>query len=264
MPNSKVWAALNGIDMAHAERFHYADDFEAPHPVKLNRLADLARAEAGADDLFLFLDGDAFPIAPIGPELLGGYPLAAMRRDENMGAPQPHPAFCLVPVDFWFDIEGDWRQGYSWIASNGVETTDGGGNLLGVLRAREIEWRPLLRSNRWDLDPLWFGVYADVVYHHGAGFRPPLSMIANLGGTRAVRDAVGAAKIPESVPLFGRLERSLRYRIARRRADRSIEEYVEQSQDLSDEVFAWIEHEPDFYRRFTDPENYRVPAGGTA
>jgi hypothetical protein len=259
----KVWAALNGVDFdRHAGRFHHADDYEAPHPVKLNRLAELARAEAGPDDLFLFLDGDAFPIATVDRDLLGGYPLAAMRRDENMGEPQPHPAFCLVPVDFWFAIEGDWRQGYSWIASNGVETTDGGGNLLGILRERDIEWRPLVRSNRFDLDPLWFGVYGDVVYHHGAGFRPPVSMLAGLAGKKSVRDAVAAAVIPESVPLLGRLERSVRYRLARRRAGAAIDEYADRSQTLSDEVFSWIEQEHDFVRRFTDPDAYAAERGG--
>jgi hypothetical protein len=30
----------------------------------------------------------------------------------------------------------------------------------------------VLRSNRVDLDPLFFGIYGDVIYHHGAGFRP--------------------------------------------------------------------------------------------
>ena len=40
---------------------------------------------------------------------------------------------------------------------------------------KKIDWYPMLRSNRRDLHPLWFGLYEDLIYHHGAGFRPPVS-----------------------------------------------------------------------------------------
>ncbi|HWX74567.1 MAG TPA: hypothetical protein VNZ05_04625, partial [Solirubrobacteraceae bacterium] len=32
-------------------------------------------------------------------------------------------------------------------------------------------WTEVLRSNRKNLDPVFFAVYGDAVYHHGAGFR---------------------------------------------------------------------------------------------
>jgi hypothetical protein len=56
--------------------------------------------------------------------------------------------------------------------------TDVGGNLLGALEERGVEWEPILRTNRRNLHPLWFGVYGDLVYHHGGGFRRrPISRV---------------------------------------------------------------------------------------
>ena len=246
----RVYASLNGIDPSFAEQFHYAADLEGMHAAKLNELALVVREQSDPDDLLLFLDGDAFPIAPLDESLLAGVPLAAVRRSENLGDRQPHPCFCLTTVGFWFDIQGDWRRGYEWESSIGVPVTDVGGNLLGILTERDIAWRPLLRSNRVDLDPLWFGIYGDVAYHHGAGFRRKIARHVELVGNSAVRDAPAKARIPASVPVLGRAERSVRSRLARRNADRRLDAAARESERLSQEVFGWIQTEPEFYRRF--------------
>jgi hypothetical protein len=246
----RVYASLNGIDRSHADSFFFAEDLDGRHPEKLNRLAEIAREHAAPDDMLVFLDGDAFPIAPVTTDVLGGTPLAAVRRDENLGQSQPHPCFCVTSVRFWFDIGGDWREGYTWTASNGEELTDVGGNLLGILRARGVEWRPLLRTNRVNLDPLWFGVYDDLVYHHGAGFREPVSFLQTRPAAEAVRASVDAAVTPAWVPILGRAERSLRYRVARRRSASRVRTTAEASRALSEEVFGWIRHDDEFYRRF--------------
>jgi len=250
LPEYRVYASLNGIENRWPGEFAYAEDMPGPHHVKLNELAQIARRDASDDDLLLFIDSDAFPIAPIDTSVLGGTPLAAVRRDENMGEQQPHPCFCLTTVGFWFDIDGDWATGYKWRASNGQMVSDGGGNLLGILERLGIEWKPLLRSNVVDLDPLWFAVYGDVVYHHGAGSRPPVSFLGGLDARKAIAEAPEKAIIPSWVPLAGRAERSLRYRAAKRAYDRTVAEYARQSQQLSDEVFGWIESDPDFCQRF--------------
>jgi hypothetical protein len=246
----RVYAAVNGIDPACGERFDFAADLAGTHPEKLNALAEIVRADASPGDLLLFLDGDAFPIAPLDAGCLAGTPLAAVRRDENLGDRQPHPCFCLTTVGFWFDVGGDWRRGHTWTTETGDEVTDVGGNLLGILEAAGIAWHPLLRSNRLDLDPLWFGIYGDLAYHHGAGFRAPLARRDELPGRETVRAASGAAVTPGWVPVLGRAERSARYRVARRRHRRDVERSVEAGRRLSDEVFGWIETDDEFYRRF--------------
>ena len=106
---------------------------------------------------------------------LCSYPLIAIRRTENIGDIQPHPSFCLTTIEFWKFINGDWNSGYKWLNVYGELVTDVGGNLLRALEQKGIEWYPMLRSNKRNLHPLFFGIYEDLIYHHGAGYRNPLS-----------------------------------------------------------------------------------------
>jgi hypothetical protein len=144
----------------------------------------------------------------------------------------------VTTVGFWSEIGGDWRRGHEWTSSTGYHVTDVGGNLLGILTESAIPWRPLLRTNRFDLDPLWFAIYGDVVYHHGAGFRPPLARRVDLQGRQVVRSAPARARTPDWVPIVSRVERSARYRLARRRHRHDLAQHADDGQRLSDEVFS--------------------------
>jgi hypothetical protein len=172
---TRIFASLNGIeDEGAAERFHYAADLSGSHPEKLNALAEVVSASAPPSDILIFLDGDAFPVRPLVPwleEELGRVPLIAIRRDENLGDPQPHPSFCATTVGFWQEIGGDWRPGEAWVNVAGREVADTGGRLLTRLRQLQVSWRPLLRTNTYNPHDVWFGVYAHRVYHHGVGFQ---------------------------------------------------------------------------------------------
>lgn len=171
----KIWGCLNGIGAESARAFDVVFDLGGEHPDKLNELARHVVKEADPDDLLVFIDGDAFPIADLVPrisELLGDYPLVAVRRSENLGDPQPHPCFAVTTAKFWTSIDGDWtRHGPSWINEAGVERQDAGGRILATLDEKQLRWYPLLRSNAVDLHPVLFAVYDDLVYHHGAAFR---------------------------------------------------------------------------------------------
>jgi hypothetical protein len=203
----RVHADLEGIDVAYASRFeHVADlaatrDFENPifsHTEKLNSLAGEIAAHADPEDALVFLDGDAFPIAPLDEWLqatLARYPLAAVRRDENLDDAQPHPCFCATTVGFWLELGGDWNPGYRWRNAAGKEVTDAGGNLLGALCEQNVDWYALTRTNRRNLRPLWFAVYDDLVYHHGAGFRGGLC--------RRDREVIGRVPAPPPDPAPG-------------------------------------------------------------
>jgi hypothetical protein len=178
-----VWAslegiALEGIDGAYDEHLHHLDRGSGRHAEKLNRLAVAIASEASDDDLLMFLDGDAFPIADPMPLIESGLedaPLIAVRRPENGGDPQPHPCFCVTRVGFWRDLPGDWSEGFTWTGPVGKPETDAGANMLRRLEETGTPWTSVLRSNRHDLHPVFFGVYGDVIYHHGAGFRVPFS-----------------------------------------------------------------------------------------
>lgn len=252
LPEHRTWAAVDGIPAPAAAGFDTALELEGSHPEKLNELARRIATRAEPSDLLLFVDGDAFPIAPVDASLLGGLPLAAVRRDENLGDPQPHPCFCLTTVGYWTEIGGDWRRGHTWVNAAGESVSDTGGNLLGILEARGDEWRPLLRSNRVDLHPLWFAVYGDVAYHHGAGFRDRVARVTTADARARARATAGDTVIPARVPLLGRAERSLRYRAAMRRYEAEVAAGAEAERALADEVFEALCVNDDVIRRLTD------------
>lgn len=177
----RIWACLNGIDPSYSSRFHRTFDLEGEHGDKLNELAREVTRDAPPDDLLVFIDGDAFPIAdwvtPI-TEWLATYPIVAVRRSENLGDPQPHPCFAVTTVGFWTKIDGDWsRGGKAWTNDIGIVRRDAGGRVLAYLEEHAVEWYPLLRSNRRELHPVLFAVYADLVYHHGSAFRETRTMV---------------------------------------------------------------------------------------
>lgn len=250
----RIVGCLNGIDPAWADVFDESHDLSGNHAEKLNELAQIVtRSGAAAEDLLLFIDGDAFPIAPVDASLLAGAPLAAVRRDESQNDRQPHPCFCLTTVGFWNEIRGDWREGHQWEIEDGRMVSDVGGNLLGLLEAARAEWRPLLRSNRTDLDPLLFGIYADVAYHHGAGFRVPKSRRMMSLSRQDVLWAASDARTPAWVPVVGRAERSVRYRVADYRHRRQVSTLASEARDVAEDVYRQIETDDEFYRQFLEP-----------
>jgi hypothetical protein len=248
----RVYAFLNGVPEANRARFfHSSCEPVREHAVKLNLLADVIRSKAAEDDLIMFLDGDAFPIADLSPILdgkLASHPLVAVQRLENNGDRQPHPCFCVTTVGFWNSIGGDWNEGFTWADKSGKPVTDVGGNLLGILEERKIDWCPLLRSNRTNLHPLWFGVYGGAVYHHGAGFRKDkLSRadLAVLAEAQGRRPAVARAATRTLDYLLRRSPvRALRGLTRAQREDRRVAR-------LSQEFFERVKSDEQFYRVLT-------------
>ena len=187
----QVYACVPEPKEKYRNFFYFTSDYEPAlstdpaqanmsHPKKLNYLANVILENADDTDYLIFIDGDAFPVTDIFPFLkqtLDQFPLAAVRRNENGGDKQPHPCFCATTSGFWKQIRGDWSPGFTWKNNKGEDTTDVGGNLLGSLENNRIPWYPMLRSNKINLHPLWFGLYENLVYHHGAGFRPAISRI---------------------------------------------------------------------------------------
>jgi len=184
----KIYAYLNYVPNAeaHRKKFHYCcqDNIES-HAIKLNLLAEKACLNSKDDDLLMFIDGDAFPISDISEFVktsLKEHNLTAVQRFENNGDIQPHPCFCMTTVKFWKEIQGDWTFGKkNWKDIFGNKVWDVGGKLLYLLEQNNEPWYKLLRSNTDNsLHPLMFGVYNDVVYHHGCGFRDPEMRIDEL------------------------------------------------------------------------------------
>lgn len=176
----QTWASLQGIDPSYGRFFDHVVVQGGDHAGKLNHLALEITQHAGDDDLLMFLDGDAFPIADPASLICSGLataPLMAVRRTENVGDPQPHPCFCVTRISTWRDLGGDWSAGYTWLNEDGEPMSDVGANLLRRLELTATPWSQVLRSNRHEMHPLFFGIYGDALYHHGAGFREPLARV---------------------------------------------------------------------------------------
>jgi hypothetical protein len=184
----RTYASLEGIDPRNRSRFDRAIDHTGLVKSRkspwlsigvaecLRSLASEMTQAAEADDLIVFMHSDAFPIAEwVGPvrRMLAEHPLAAVRRDE-IGEPVPHWCFCATTAGFWTEIEGDWSRGPTW-DDHGQQVTDNGAVLWQKLERRGTAWQPILRTNKVDLHPVFFGIYGDIVYHHGSWSHTPMT-----------------------------------------------------------------------------------------
>lgn len=225
------------------------------HSTKLNLLADIICFAAGSDDDWIvFIDGDAFPIGDVVGYLeaaLKSYPLVAVQRLENRGDIQPHPCFCATTVGFWKSIRGDWSKGHKWVNSEGMKVSDVGGALLGILLEKQLEWKPMLRTNRVDLHPLLFGIYGDMIYHHGAGFRQPVLRADHPAfGSRGPRRSTWERLVDMLFPPNRDALWIHRARMLLSPATRRARSIVKENEKLSLEVIAEMERNPNFFERF--------------
>jgi hypothetical protein len=248
----RVWASLTNIDRRWHDRFHTAVELEGTHAEKLNTLASMVAAAASPDDLLVFLDGDAFPVSALGDWLgqrVAEHRLIAVRRDENAGDVQPHPCFCATTVGFWQEIDGDWSAGGTWRNARGEVVTDVGGTLLHRLADLGIDWLPLRRSNTVDLHPLWFGVYASRICHHGAGFRPMISRVDQVRRRKGSETDVPSAT-DAAVPWSQRATDVVA--MAWHRLTGRLPPSARAMQVVSDRLYEKLRHDPGFAHRF-DP-----------
>jgi hypothetical protein len=170
----ETWTSLEGIDPSYGRHFDHVIDQAGAHPGKLNHMAIEIAHRAHPEDLLMFLDGDAFPIAdpmPLVTDALADAALVAVRRAENGDDKQPHPCFCVTSVGTWKTLPGDWSMGYRWEIPDGRRPTDVGANLLRTLELTGTPWVDILRTNPVKDDPLYFAIYGGTIYHHGSGFR---------------------------------------------------------------------------------------------
>lgn len=229
-----TWASLQGIDPAYGRYFDHVVDQRGPHAGKLNHLAFEIGHQASDDDLLMFLDGDAFPIADPEPLIASGLaaaPLLAVRRAENAGDPQPHPCFCVTHVGTWRDLPGDWSEGYTWSGPGGKATSDVGANLLRQLDLTGTPWTQILRTNGHDLHPLFFGIYGDTVYHHGAGFRRPFSRV----------EEAALGPMEQGLPIVGRITRRIWWEQMRKMTRRNVSQSKALFQRIQHDDPGWLD-----------------------
>jgi hypothetical protein len=258
----RTYAFLDDVPGDHTDKFFYASaEAVESHAAKLNLLADvIAFAAADPSDIVMFVDGDAFPVAPLSPLIerrLDRHKLIAVQRTENNGDIQPHPCFCITTIGFWKEIQGDWHPGHQWLDRQGRPVTDVGGNLLRILEREDVDWHPLRRLNTRNTHPLLFGVYGDsdcgaVVYHHGQGFRRGLGgrVSVALNDERRVAASIRSRAL-NRLPRIGPLG-AVRARYSP--VDRLRAKLAEETAELSEEVMSRIENDDRFWTDFA-PES---------
>lgn len=179
----KVWTYCDGFDISpHRHKFHFCENFKhskkitkqtsSNHWIKLNSLTEVVLNDVDTqdDDLLIWLDSDSFPIKNVNDyvsEKISKYPLIAINRVENDGDVIPHPSFTSTSVSFWKRHKLNWNG----LPEGKLDIKDSGGALYVYLKNNNIEWYKLLRTRSLTEHPVWFTIYDDLIYHHGAGSR---------------------------------------------------------------------------------------------
>ena len=183
--NYKMWVYCDGFDhLPHKDKFNFCQEYtseirqpcELDHIEKLNSLTNVVLNDKKTNntDLLVWLDSDAFPIRGVNDyinEKLLKYPLIAIQRPENGGDVIPHPSFTCCSVDFWKKTKLNWdgQTHQDRVIKNGLH--DPGGKIYKVLLEKNIEWYKLLRTKSLTKHQVFFTIYDDMIYHHGAGSR---------------------------------------------------------------------------------------------
>jgi len=200
LPGCKTYlsATQNVIDK-HGSKFTFAADINRresfvydsvaglrgsiDHCERLNGLFDVIELSSNSDDIVLFLDVDAFPIAPCTDklhELLDSFEFVSICgcRESRL-----NPAFCACRVGSFKQIGASWRIGNYYYrlndfgANRRVRLCDtGGGTAIEIRRLRK-RWLQLHRCNRRNLHPVLFGIYGGLAYHNGMGLRSTKRLI---------------------------------------------------------------------------------------
>ena len=185
----RVWTFLDRIkdcdDKKNKEMYHfYGESGIVNHLHKLDMLAEIIFKEAKKDDVILFMDGDAWPIAPMDDAIekcLQDYSAGAVVRKEN-NEKHAHPSFCFAEVGLWRDLDIKWRGGF--IGKNKYDVT----YPVAVLRANKKEWQGFKRTGGLSDHEVFFSIYGEKIYHHGAGFRIPVSAYCRKKGFKVTRN----------------------------------------------------------------------------
>ena len=197
----KLWSYCDGFDISpHKHKFHFCENFSPTikyrtgylnHMDKLNSLTKVVMDddETKDDDLLIWMDSDAFPVDDVNDyvvEKLSKYPLIAVHRLEHAREEfHPHPSFTCTNVFFWKKHKLNWDGVPGIIDDNnpmGLNKHglhDPGGKLYQDLLENNIEWYRMRRTKSLTKHVVFFTIYDNLVYHHGAGSRGSTSYAAH-------------------------------------------------------------------------------------
>jgi hypothetical protein len=107
-----------------------------------------------------------------------------------------------------------------------------------------------------DLHPLFYGIYERHIYHHGAGFRPPVARVDD-GGVPLNKNedyvfVRTQARLKSVIYLRPRHVLTL-FRAARQTfGSRDLKDHINSMQEQADSVYSYICSDPSFHLAFED------------
>jgi len=162
----KQWIALQKqfVD-ENTPQEHYLFQYMVPrkrmHVAALNTILELVSLKGRSGDLIVIVDSDAFPISPDWIAKVEDYlsdkwknEFVAIQRLENPRSYKEiaHPCFCTWHKGTHISFDEVVRNPY-------------------IVGYDNRTWKKLWRTNDRELHQLLYGVYDNMVYHHGAGSR---------------------------------------------------------------------------------------------
>jgi len=168
-----------GVVLLNGEPGHHDQHWYRMNYTYEKLLEDVGEFED--DDLLVFTDCDAWPIKDNWSkeirEHLEKHAVVSIQRRENPEPllkeeykPYPHASFYVMKAKVWQENYG-YPNGLSWSLNPSLTISTMGPTMKVWLESKGLTSYPLLRTNVIDIHPLYFGVYGDLVYHHGAGTR---------------------------------------------------------------------------------------------
>jgi hypothetical protein len=161
-----------------------ARDFEATslkHGPQLDFLASKAIEDGNPADVILVLDSDSILLRgwlDFVMEALQSSRAIVVHRLENRGDNFPHPCFFAMKLRDYSALNLLWAEYTPWTNESG-DLTHAVGTGVGRKLGESSSGRDLIltKSNRHVLkaNPALFSIYGDIVYHHGAGSRRPIT-----------------------------------------------------------------------------------------
>jgi len=153
--------------------FHILNKQKTIHPYKNGHILTLADevAENSQEEFLCFLDSDAFPISEnfndFIKEKMEIYPMIAVVR-YDFGELLPHPCFACIRRETYKNyihplVHKTWILNWHYRIAHFLIKVD------------RNTFLPLVRSNRHNIDHCFFGIYGDLIYHHGGGSRRKVS-----------------------------------------------------------------------------------------
>jgi hypothetical protein len=165
----------------------------------------LADARAGHASHFVTFDLDSFPIADDWLDRVDavrpGAPVAGILRVENGDVCLPHPSCTVLTREFVethdvsFSPDSDRSPEFRRFLRATGQAGDTGLQLAFTLWREQIPWGHLRRTNAVNLHDVIAGIYADAVFHLGAGTRDALFR-ADLRGSRIHRVTAPIERLP--------------------------------------------------------------------